>query len=403
MSELLVRFGANDAALLRRMTGGAPGPQPMRRPDRVVVDAHVPISSPQLALHARRAGIPVVIDPQTYFLQDVQHPQDAWASLPFASARLVTPSDLMSTGALDRLVEACVEYQVTHGATAVVAPYVHLENARSGWIQVQAALWDRTRAFLDRSQLGLPVIAVLAAGWRLLTPVRCQEALAPALAALHELNPAEVGLAASKVHTGTRAEDRVVDFIRAVRFLSRQRPVIAWQQGLLGEVAVVAGASGYETGLGQRERCDLNTAMTSRRSAREANAYGARPVYIAQLKRSLPKRSIQNLQSHRHIWMLLQCREPLCCPSGSQILGDARMHAFTARAHDLDVLSAAARPSWQWLRLETQARAGIDLADRINRIASNSEAINKVDTTALRAIQDVAEVRRQRQSSRHVA
>ncbi len=78
----------------------------------------------------------------------------------------------MNQAAQDALVQAVVDYQVKHGATAVIAPYVHIERPDSGWIPVQASLWRRTKAYVEAAGINLPVIAVVAVGWRCLHPLR---------------------------------------------------------------------------------------------------------------------------------------------------------------------------------------------------------------------------------------
>jgi hypothetical protein len=89
----------------------------------------------------------------------------------------------------------------------------------------------------------------------------------------------------SKVDDGVHPDQRLVTFMAVLRRIKRRFPVIAWQQGVLGEAAVAAGAIGYETGLGWRERCDLQGAMSAHRQPPSGN-FGARPVYIPALNLS---------------------------------------------------------------------------------------------------------------------
>ena len=321
---------------------------------------------------------------------------------PCAASTIVTPTELLSTARQDRLVEQCIEYQLNHEATTVIPPYLHLETADSGWIDVQAGLWLRTRRFLDLNGLRLPTLAVLAIGWRLLHHTSGVRALTPALNALTELTPTEVGLAASKVHAGMHPDDRLTELILMIQLLRRQHRVLAWQQGLLGEACVVAGADGYETGIGQRERCDLGQAMTNRRKPRAAETFGPRPVYVPALKRAVPKDTLRKLRQHRDVWFRVLCNDHDCCAVGTQILDDARSHAIFSRARDLTALTEVHRTNWQWNRLATETGAGLVLAQRINLLADRA-GLYRVDTGALSAIHAVSDVRRQQRRARHVA
>ena len=404
MAELLVRITGQDEALLRRTLGSADRPGIAFGPDRIVVDAHVAAAHPALSALTQRAGLPYLIDPQTHFLQDRQHRGDAWAALPFATAETLTPAELTSASRQDQLIRACVEFQIAHGATALLAPYVHVDKPSSPWLPVQLALWDRLRRFLDQENIQLPVIAVAAAGWRL-TTLTARPALRLILAAVQRLNPAEVALAISKVHTGAHADDRLVDLIEVIRQVRRLGfPVLAWNQGLLGEACIAGGASGYETGLGQREKCDLTAAMVTRRHPPASRNFGARPVYVPVLKRSIPKDTLSKLQQRgpRPLWLAVQCANPTCCPTGAAVLDDARLHALYSRAWDLHALAQVHRPSWQWSHLEGEAAAGLQLADRLNRFAA-TEGTSRVDAGALFAVRNASEALRLYRRARRIA
>lgn len=408
MSEFLARFGTDDEALLRRVLGvGAAGPT-RSAPDRIVVDAHVPSRAPALSVMARRAGRAFLIDPQTYYLQDLQHPQFPWTSTPFGRPEPVTPADLTSTKALDALVIACVEYQLAHDATAVIPPYVHIEKIGDGWSDVQAALWARTARYLHEQCIGLPVIAVVALGWTTLAPQLREQCLSKLAASLRALRPVEIALAASKIDQGVRPADRLAELVLTIRHLRRIAPVIAWQQGVLGEAAVAAGAIGYECGIGWRERCDLQSAMRQHRAAPAPDGrFAARPVYVPQLGRSLPKATVVQLMSNRGIAPDLICMDPQCCPRGGQsLLGDAREHALASRRRQLAEVAQSDQPAWQWRVLADRADAALALAARVNFYVKSLPAeprIARVDIGALTAMQVVANNRRQTLRRRRAA
>lgn len=403
MAELLIRASSQDAALLRRIYG-LDGRRAAAQPSRVVVDAHVPGSSRGAALLAavRQAGVPLLIDPQTFYLQGAQHAADPWAGLPFGRPGKTLPGD-WDAFAQEELIARVVEYQLEHGATSVIPPYVHMEKITSEWINVQAGLWERTRRYLDRNGVSLPVSAVLALGWRVLHPVQGPAALSPVFEAMAILNPQEIALAASKADQGTDPRDRAMDFVLMIERLRRYHPVIAWQQGHLGELGIAAGAVGYECGIAWREKCDLQTAMGSHQKPGSGGA-GARPVFVPALGRSIPKRSLEAIHEHRDVWMRMICTDSACCQvGGTALLGDARAHAIVQRATRLAELDRIDRPVWRWQHLAEKADEGIDLAHRINRLARTVPAINKVSTGALVATSAVSHTRRIDIRSRRVA
>lgn len=403
MGELLVRASTVDAALIRRVYGLEGRPPSQAHPSRIVIDAHTPLGSGDMATTARRAGVPLLIDPQTYYLQEAQHVGDPWARLPFGRADKLTPADLDSF-AQEQLVASVVSYQIEHGATAVIAPYVHIDRSNSAWIDVQAGLWQRTARFLARESIALPVTAVLSVGWRALHPVQGFAGLSPAFSALSVLDPREVALAASKADQGVRPQDRAMDLVLMIERIRRDVPVIAWQQGHLGELAVAAGAIGYECGIGWRERCDLGAAAKAHRKAPTDGSPSARPVFVGVLGRSVPKRSLETMRNHRELWMRIMCADSGCClPGGAGLLGDARAHAIVQRRKRLDQLERIERGVWRWRHLAESADNAIDLARRLNQIAATNADVKKIDIGALQAISLVGHARRVDVRSRRVA
>lgn len=405
MPELIIRAGTQDAALMRRTFGLDGGPAAPWLPSRVVVDAHVPLATADVARTTRRGGVPFLVDPQTHYLQDEQHSAFAWAKVPYGISRRVAPAEMSSPAAVERLVAECVDHQLGAGATMIIPPYVHLERTDSAWIDVQARLWRATREHLQRERISLDVLALVAVGWRMLHPIQGRAALAPASHALHDLRPAEVAVAASRAHLGVHADERLHDLLMFIEWLSERWPVIMWQQGLLGEACVVAGAIGYETGIGWREQCDLLSSMASHRRPPGPSAHpGARPVYIDALKRSVPKRSLEHIRHHRAVWSRLLCIDRRCCPpAGDGMLRDARQHSINARARSLSTLSRAQTSQWQWAQLGDDTRYGLELAARMNSLAGSQQQIQKIDDTALRAVHAIAEQRRFRRRLRATA
>lgn len=261
MPNLLIRPTGLDAALMAK----ALTPVASRAPSdlvvhpRLVLGADVAARQPEFARTARQAGVPMLVDPETYYLQDIQHPGDRWAALPFARAGVMTSSEL--TRPVQReLTEQALGHQIRCGATHLITPYVHISRAGDGWTERQIGLYRATRAALDEHGIRLPTVAVIDLSWRLLDRRIWLDVLLPLLAAAETAGFDEIALAGSNVDGGVHPEERVVDLLATIRRAGRVAPVIAWNQGLVGELCVAAGAAGYSTGIGWRERWDTAAA-----------------------------------------------------------------------------------------------------------------------------------------------
>lgn len=400
---LTIRVGASDELLVRRLYGLLPGStRAPYRPARLVVDAHVPTTSggSNLARVARDAGVPFLIDPETYYLQDEQHPSAPWCAVPYAQSAAATPADLLSPSSQRALVKSVVDYQLAHGATAIIAPYVHVERPTLGWVQVQAGLWSRTASYVKEAGINLPVVALVAVGWRCLHPTQGVPALRDMWEALHFLAPNEVALAASKVHDGADPAGRIAELLMLVADLARRHPMVTmWQQGLLGEACVIQGAAGYECGIGWREKCDLQNRKAQYRSSSDGHP-AARPVYIREIGRGVSKRRLELARSRRRIWSHLVCPHPDCCaPAGDELLGDARRHTVVARARELANLDATHATRWRWNRLTQRLADGIAIAELLNGLAPSSSAMPAIRMPSLRALHEIANARRVRRAS----
>jgi hypothetical protein len=396
MAELLIRASPQDRVLLRRIFGtDTRQPRASLRPDRIVVDAHVPAGTSEFSSIARQSGVAFIVDPQTFFFQDAQPVDDRWSRLPFGLPQALTSEEASRPAFLSDLTRRVIDYQVDHGATAVVPPYVHIDRPGSEWIDVQAGMWDYARVYLDHEAIALPVLAVMAVGWRMLQPINGTQALGPMMRALADLAPREVALAASKIDDGAHPDERAMDLILMVEQLRRDHSVILWQQGRLGEMGIAAGAQGYETGIGWRERCDLPGTMSSRRRAQSGGPGSGRPVFVTPLGRSIDKRTLEEISHHRDVWTRLICTDRDCCPDGGRaLLDNARGHTVVQRARRLSELDRIETPVWRWQNLAEAADRGLELASRINRLAQTNSSITRVDTRALFAISSVSHLRR---------
>jgi hypothetical protein len=299
---------------------------------------------------------------------------------------------------LNDLTHRVLDYQIHYQATALIPPYVHVDSPGSEWIDVQAAMWIAAREYLDALSVALPVIAVTGIGWRMLHPTQGMKAMAPMLRALVDLNPREVALAVSKVDQGAHPEERVTELVMLIERLASDYPLLLWQQGRLGELAVAAGARGYETGVGWRETCNLPQTMSSRRREPATNGFTPRPVFVAPLGQSITRRTLDELRGHRDIWTRLICTDLSCCPGGgAAFLDRGRDHTIIQRASRLNALVAIDRSVWRWQNLAEHSQRGLDLAARINRLHASGALTHRVNTNALEAVLAVSDRRRRDQ------
>ena len=73
----------------RHRRAGSPRSLPLTG---LVVDGPTIVARPQLRTIAQNAGLPLLIDPLTTLLQDIQAPEHAWARLPYATPEKSFPS-----------------------------------------------------------------------------------------------------------------------------------------------------------------------------------------------------------------------------------------------------------------------------------------------------------------------
>lgn len=237
-------------------------------------------------------------------------------------------------------------------------------------------------------------------GWRMLDRRTWNSVLLPLLVAIKAAAFDEIALVGSDVDSGVHPDNRAADLIATIRHATHTAPVIAFNQGLLGELCVAAGAIGYSTGIGWRERWNTSTRMRDRRVAREPGPRAPRPVYVGKLGRSIPKKTIEVLLNHRTIAPDLPCpSSSACCRDGvAGLLGDARWHALYSRVASLRQLAETDR-RFRWNHLRTSAEQGLDLVRRINLLTTR-EGLTRVDDAALRAVSSCATTMQERRRIR---
>lgn len=151
-ASLLIRASMVDHLVVADLLapGGATQLHRSRPPvGQLVADAHVADARPSLSQTAQAAGIPYLVDPTTPLLQSSVAPDDRWAKLAFAAADPQQPDDID----VDRLVAQVIEFEVSHGATVVIPPYLYASSPTDPWSTLNLALVTSTRRYLDRENI----------------------------------------------------------------------------------------------------------------------------------------------------------------------------------------------------------------------------------------------------------
>lgn len=395
MAELVLRAGYNDHLVIAELLTDsiALHPRLSRLIRRVVVDATAIAKEPRFAQAAYASGTPLLVDPQTFLLTTEQHSSDNWARLPYAQPEAVDLHELLDPGVRADLIEKVVEFEIDHGGTAIIPPYIHITDFDGVAPKVQRLLIKDTAVHLKDLGLDFPVFPLLSVDQ---TAISLDPALWPSemgrlLRAAHKHASGPIGLGLSlttqpnksNLHTSSRIWRRA----------AHAGPFIAWHAGQVGLLAVTMGAEGYEVGMCSGERYN---ARGQQRSRATASSGGPRyqGAYVEALGRSLERRVVEQLSripgTHQGD---LGCVDPACCPNGfSTMLGSGRrQHSVRSRLRDLETLSSIGSRKWRLRHLVTQAQDASASARRIRAAARNAGLRIGADPSEHDALLEVAQ------------
>lgn len=396
--DFLVRASQSDNRLIEELaTPATTGLALARRVpmDGIVVDAPTARSKPVFRDVAQAAGLPFLIDPLTHLLLDVQSPEDSWASLDFAHPEAASLGTFEDGRVLDELIDRTLRFQLEHGATHLIPPYIHAKSPDDPWFGVQLAIFHRTGAYLRAEGIDLPVAAVLAGALQHFGPrSRWAKGLDLALSRLETLNVRLVALALSASRsTKGDSPDRVANYLAAVHHVAATHHTIAWRQGTYGLAAVAAGASGYQAGPGTDESCDLPSATRSRRPRTTTDNFGrAKRIYMSRFGRSISAKAAHVLLSHASTRGGLVCNDAMCCPDGaSSMLSNWRQHTLRARARDLYELRALPDAAWRLNQVSRHAERAATDARMANEVLQSAGLTERIPERSYRALAEVAD------------
>jgi hypothetical protein len=378
MAELVLRVGHNDHVVLNELLTDptALPPRHSRYIRRVVVDATAVVDEPGFARAAYAAGTQLVVDPQTMFLTTPQDPADNWSMLPYASTTELDPRDLLDPVARAELIERIVEFEIDHGGTAIIPPYLHLTDFAGCAAKVQRLLIKGTAAYLADLGLDFPLLPVISVDQRAvsLDPATWPDSMGRLLRTANRHAAGSIGLGLSmttgpnktNLHTATRIWRRAASL----------GPFVAWHAGESGLLAVAMGAEGYEVGMCTGERYNVRGQQRSRVSPPDP---GPRYIgaYVDSLGRSLERRAVEKLAAVHGVHQGdLGCLDSTCCPRGFEsMLGSSRrQHAVRSRLRDLEALDRIGTRKWMLRHLSDRALDAMASARRI-RVAANNTGV----------------------------
>lgn len=370
--ELLIRAGHNDHRVIEDLLApriywndGAPAI------DRLVVDMTLATREDSFAAAASDAGVPLVIDPQTLFLQVAVDPDDSWCALAYGCADPVPVGEFMNPGRRLTLVEQVVDAQMAAGASVVVAPYVYASAPDDPWFSVALGFVRDTAQYVASHYAGVPVVPVLAAQAQSFARESDWEAGLARFGRLAAGAGAQtVAVALSPVGADDKY-DKVLRYIRSILYLKSEFGLrtVAWNQGILGAAVVAAGADGYETGIGQLESTDLASRRRSKRPGRGKSDTYARykGVYLDTLGSSIPHRAAEVILNDERLRPQTMCVDEACCPTPTDTLDNYREHTVRARARKLRELNRQPHVPWRLVQIIRDCEQSLTVAKHSNQ------------------------------------
>lgn len=400
MPELLIRPGINDHGVIQDLLspGGAavflPGARPLI--DRLVIDAHVASSRPQFADAASGVGVPVLVDPLTPLWQGEVREQDKWSLLPFGRSSRLVPADF-NQFAIEQLTAQTVSYQAERGATAIIPPYVYATSPIDPFFKIALDFLRSTARYMSKAGLALPVVPIFCAQ---LKGFGAEKAWVDGIdrftkSAL-DLGPEAIAVCLSPSGGAGDSYSKVLRLFATVRRVKQSGVrVIAWRQGIYGLGLVGAGADGYETGIGTRERTDVSAVINSRKPPKPGKKRtGGAPlgIYLEPLHRSFSSAVGETLLGHRGMRPKVMCDDERCCPNGAaSTLDQRRQHAVRTRARELAALEGQPHMSWRLHQIAQDARTAGQLAIQANEVLKDAGIEQQIGTSGYQSLAQVAD------------
>lgn len=396
MGELLIRAGHNDHPVIGDLL--APGGAVALRPpiDRLVADAQTAMLRPTLAEAAHLAGVPYLVDPLTFLLQGATDPTDSWVKrVPFGDAAALSPEDFDGVR-IEKLVANVVEFELAHGATAILPPYLYASEPRDPAFTVSLKMLIATRSYMRRNDVNLPLTAVFCGGWQHFAREDAWNGgVDRFLANAIDVEPQSLAVCLTPAGAPKDSYAKVERiFSTARRFAATKVPTIAWRQGTFGPGLVAAGLDGYETGAGTREKADVRNQITRKKPKASGPGGGPPPqmVYLEGLGRSVTIEVARALLGDLDTRARLICDDESCCPHGvDSMLDDRTRHSINARASRMRNLNDMPQPAWRLHQVAKDAQQAVRTTKRAALTLRRTGITTKLETASQESLARIAD------------
>lgn len=397
MPELLIRPSLNDHKVVADLV--APSLPSSPRPlSRIVLTAQDAPRQPEFGDLAAKSGVPLLIDPMTTLIQGEQASRDPWVQeVPYGRAAAIPDPDLADPFFMDDLVARALEFQVEHGATAVIPPYFYAERPDSPAFAASLTAIARTAKRMRSDGVSLPVVPILCAQLRGFVQRRpdWQRVLDRFAAAALDIGPQAFAMYLSPIGDGKENYSKILHLFLAARHLASSGvPVIAWRQGAYGPALVAAGVSGYECGMGIGEQSNVR-GYTNQHKPRDHDRRGGSGggVYIPAFGRSLQPKVARVLLGDRRLKGRLVCADVRCCPRGaeSMVASKGRRHAVRARAGALAELARIPDAGWRLRHVSQEAASAHVLGAKANELLAAAGMPERIHTDGYASLEQAVE------------
>jgi hypothetical protein len=400
VSELILRAGVNDHLMLADVMapgGGVVSLRGLPPIARLVVDAQVAKVRPQLASTALQAGIPFIVDPLTPLLEGTLRDDDSWALLPFGQSEPVRPWMLEGEQRRLKLIDQVVEFEVEHGASAIVPPYLYSSSPQDPRFELNLAMIRTTATYLQDHRIPLPTVPILAAQLHRFSPPEAWgDGIDRFKQLATEIDSEVIALCMSPVGDSRDSYNKLLSMFNVAQRMQQgtKTPVVAWRQGTYGEALVAAGLGGYETGAGTREQTNISRLVSSRRPSPDGKKSGGPSVgvFLEPLGRSVPKPAAQTLLGTLQMRAKVMCDDESCCPYGPiSTLDRPREHAIRTRARTLAEIDSMPERKWRLHKTARKAELAVAVTNQANQALREEGYKTILPTRGMESLGRVAE------------
>lgn len=397
VSDLALRPSHNDHIVIgdflaRQTTDWSTRSRPIFH--RLMLDATVAVKQSQLAVDAAAVGLPVIVDPLTFFAQSLTESDRGWSALPFGFSEARAASHFGSDRVMNEFVASVVEFEIENGASWIVPPYFYASGPRDDYFIRTLTAIKVTREYLRSTGREMPLMPILSAkldgfaskaswgnglDW---FAQRCKAA---------EVDT--IGLLMSPVGHASDTYQKAAKLVGvARRLMGHGLRVQVLRQGAFGPLLVALGAAGYETGLQYGNGANI-PALANRKKPHETEVSqpsggGAGQLFVPALGRWILSEQATVLRDSSTARPFLLCDDPTgCCPSLASTFDNRRPHAVRSHARRLAELDTMPNSvEWRLHAIRDWSGSAHDAIVVMNKALrrANAPTINPASHAAIR-------------------